>query len=213
MSQTLEQPRLGWLGGSILTVFAAAGIVVAVLNDRAFFDLLPSLASRQTPWQTFPEWVADLELPAKRVQWDFLAFLSVVSVGVGLEILRGRRRGIRNGLPGPGIVAGATAALVVIEQTLERLRLAAQDGLLAWPAVLRMRGSWQRWNPYEWNTGPYWFELEAAVTAAILGVWSYLILARAWKPRDDVRDWLGRWLAWCWLGQLPAHVLILILWG
>jgi hypothetical protein len=213
MSQSLEQPRFGWQDSFILTVFTASAIVMAVLNDRAFFDLLPSLASRQAPWGGLPDWFADVELPAKRVQWDFLAFLSVVSVGVGLVILRGCRRGVRNGLPGPGVAAGITAALVVIEQTLERLRLAAQDGLLVWPAFIRMRFAMPRWNPPDWNTGPYWFELEAAVTAAILGVWSYLVLARAWKARDDWRDWLGRWLAWCWLGQLPAHVLILILWG
>ena len=189
-------------------MFAVSGLVMAVLNDRVFFNLLPSLASHQAPWGGLPDWVADLELPAKRVQWDFLAFLSVVSLGVGLVIVRGRRSGVRNGLPGPGVAAGVTAALVVIEQTLERLCLAAQDGLLVWPAFIRTRDDMRKWNPDEWNTGPYWFEVEAAVTAAILGVWSYLVLARAWKPRDDWRDWLGRWLAWCWLGQLPAHVLI-----
>ena len=52
----------------------------------------------------------------------------------------------------------------------------------------------RKWNPNEWNTGPYWFEVEAAVTAAILGVWSYLVLARAWKARDDgVTGWADGW--------------------
>jgi hypothetical protein len=183
MSHASEQPQFSWLDAFILTVFAASGFLIAVLNDQVFFNLLPSLASHQAPWQSLPDWVADLELPAKRVQWDFLALLSVVSVGVGLVILRGRHPGVRNGLPGPGVAAGGTAALVVIEQTVER------------------------------NTGAYWFEVEAAVTAAILGVWSYLLLARAWKARDDWRDCLGRWLAWCWLCQLPAHILILTTWG
>src|SRR4051812_9019969 len=114
MSQSLEKPRFGWLDGLILAVFATSGILMAVLNDRAFFALLPSLVSHQPPWQSLPDWVADLELPAKRFRWDFLAFLSVVSIGVALVILRGRRRGFRNGLPGPGAVAGVTAALVVI---------------------------------------------------------------------------------------------------
>ena len=136
-----------------------------------------------------------------------------MSLGVGLVIVRGRRTGFRNGLPGSGVAAGVAAALVVIEQTVERLCLAAQDETLFWPALVRGRNRVLLWNPNEWNTGPYWFEVEAAVTAAILGVWSYLILARAWKPRADWHDWLGRWLAWCWLGQLPAHVLILTIWG
>jgi hypothetical protein len=213
MSHAPEQPRFDWPDCFILTVFAASGIVMAVLNDQVFFTLLPSLASHQAPWPSLPDWLADLELPAKRVQWDFLAFLSVVSVGVGLVILRCRHPGVRNGFPGPGVAAGVTAALVVIEQTLERLCLAAQDGLLAWPALFRTRFDMGKWDPNEWNTGPYWFEVEAAVTAAILGVWSYLVLARAWKARSDWRDWLGRWLAWCWLGQLPAHILILTIWG
>jgi hypothetical protein len=213
MSLACEQPQFDWPDCFILTVFTASGMVMAVQNDRAFFDLLPSLASLQAPWQNLPDWVADVELPAKRVRWDFLAFLSVVSVGVGLVILRGCRRGVRNGLPGPGVAAGVTAALVVIEQTVERLCLAAQDGLLVWPAWLRVRFDMRKWDPNEWNTGAYWFEVEAAVTAAILGVWSYLLLARAWKARDDWRDRLGRWLAWCWLAQLPAHILILTIWG
>jgi hypothetical protein len=208
MSESLEQPRFGWLDGFILVVFAACGLVMAVLNDRVFFNLLPSLASHQAPWQSLPDWVADLELPAKRVQWDFRAFLSVVSMGLGLVIVRGRRCGFRNGLPGPGVAAGITAAAVVIEQTLERLRLAAQDGSLVWPVWLRVRYDGHVWNPGQWNTGPYWYEVEAAVTAAILGVWSYLVLARAWKPRDDWRDWLGRWRI-CSLGcfrfRRPRH--------
>lgn len=140
MSQSLEQPQFGWLDGFILAAFVACGLVMAVLNDRVFFNLLPSLASHQAPWGGLPDWVADLELPAKRVQWDFLAFLSVVSLGVGLVIVRGRRSGVRNGLPGPGVAAGVTAALVVIEQTVERLCLAAQDGLLVWPAFIEAEG-------------------------------------------------------------------------
>ena len=71
MSQSLEQPRFGWLDGFILTVFAASGIVMAVLNDRAFFDLLPSLASHQAPWQSLPDWVADLELPCQASSMGF----------------------------------------------------------------------------------------------------------------------------------------------
>jgi hypothetical protein len=213
MSHACEQPQFGWPDCFILTVFTASGMVIAVQNDRAFFDLLPSLVSHQAPWESLPDWVGDLELSTKRVQWGFLAFLSVVSIGVGLVIVRGRRRGIRNGLPGPGVAAGVTAALVVIEQTVERLCFAAQDRLLVWPAWLRVRFDMRKWDPNEWNTGTYWFEVEAAVTAAILGVWSYMVLARAWKARDDWRDWLGRWLAWCWLAQLPAHILILTIWG
>src|SRR5947209_6032587 len=153
MSQSLEQPRFAWLDVFILTVFSVSGILIAVSNDRGFFTLLPSFASHQAPWPSFPDWVADLELPYKRVQWDFLAFLSVMSLGVGLVIVRGRRTGIRNGLPGPGVAAGVTAALVVIEQTLERLCLAAQDGLLVWPVLLRARFDTRKWDPNEWNTG------------------------------------------------------------
>jgi hypothetical protein len=213
MSQAPEPSRFSGLDAFILAVFSGAGLLTAIENDRVFFDMLQSLASHQEPWPSLPGWVADLELPAKRVRWGFLAFLSIVSVGIGLSILRGTRQAIRNGLPGPGIAAGVAAAIAVIEQTLERICLAAQDGLLAWPAFVRTRFDMRKWSPYEWNTGPFWFEAETAVTAAILGVWSYLILARAWKARDGWRDWLGRWLAWCWLGQIPAQVAIVLLWG
>jgi hypothetical protein len=57
------------------------------------------------------------------------------------------------------------------------------------------------------------FEVEAAVTTSILGVWSCLLLARAWKPRDDWGDWLGRWLAWCWLSHPAFFVMALAIWG
>jgi hypothetical protein len=45
-------------------------------------------------------------------------------------------------------------------------------------------------------------ETPIEVPASLLGVWGYLILARAWEAHDDWRDWLGRWLGWCWIGLM-----------
>jgi hypothetical protein len=65
----------------------------------------------------------------------------------------------------------------------------------------------------DWWRGITLYQIESGVTGAILGVWTYLVLAWAWKARDDWLDCIGRWLGWCWLGNLVLHPLAQWIWG
>jgi hypothetical protein len=141
---------------------------------------------------------------AKRIHYDFTVFLIVVSPAIGLTTFRRRASWRCKGLPAPGIAASAAAALAVTHQVVERAWtvFSSRSGELIW--ALRIG---EHWSPYEWGYGVSVFQVAAGVTGAILGVWSYLLLARAWKPRDDWRDLLGRWLAWSWFSVLLFEVL------
>jgi len=65
----------------------------------------------------------------------------------------------------------------------------------------------------DWGWGIALYQIETGVTGAIIGVWVYLALARAWRARNDWRDCLGRWLGWCWLGNIAFHPLAQLIWG
>src|SRR5690349_1431207 len=60
-----------WLDGLVLVGFTALAIGWAVSADREFLDLMSSFSSGRMPWPNLPEWVEDLELPAKRIARDF----------------------------------------------------------------------------------------------------------------------------------------------
>jgi hypothetical protein len=36
-------------------------------------------------------------------------------------------------------------------------------------------------------------------------------LARAWRATADWRDWLGRWLGWCWLLSPVLQIVTTVL--
>jgi hypothetical protein len=103
-----------WLDGLVLAGSAALAIGWAVSADREFLELLSSFASRRMPWPNLPQWVEDLELPAKRIARDFTTFLSVMSMGIALASFRRHASCSLVGLPRPGIAATATAALVLM---------------------------------------------------------------------------------------------------
>jgi hypothetical protein len=190
-----------WLDGLVLAGFATLAVVWAVHSDRGFLELLSSFASKRVLWPGLPEWVQDLELPAKRIARDFVTFLSVMSVGIALASFRRRQTWCLVGLPRPGIAATATTALMLMA------RETWIHGLV-----------WQYLGVFHPIATPFAvlrFEFEAPieVPASILGVWGYLVLARAWRARDDWRDWLGRWLGWCWIGLVLFYVLAILTWG
>jgi hypothetical protein len=162
-------------------------------------------ASRKAPWRDLPGWAKDLEMPSKRVQSDFAGFLAITSLGVGLVMFRRRPVG-RRSLPMPGVAAAAAAFSVLLFKAARTLPL------------ISYRGLWSQQSIAGWVELLHGPEYQAsttgtAVAGAILGTWSYLALARAWRARDDWRDWLGRWLGWAWLSQIAFHPLFLIIWG
>jgi hypothetical protein len=201
------------LDGLVLILFFVVGLYAAVLIDAEFMENLWYFDAGN-PWAFLPDCVAALELPAKRVQFDFLAFLSVVTPGIGLVTFRRLASWRWGGFPGPGVAASATSALTELHQVAERICLLYYNhpgyrklGLI-WPPGGRIQ-----WSPYDWGYASSLFQIGSGVTGAILGVWAYLILARAWKARDDWRDFLGRWLAWCWLGEVAFSTLAPVIWG
>ena len=203
-----------WIDGVILGVCRIPIVYVVLVADSGFLELLNVEASQEAPWSKLPAWVRELELPAKRIHCDFIAFLSVMSLGIAMVTFHHRGSGRACGLPEPGVAATACAAFFVVLRTFERLFLLWGRHLplvrsnLIWPRVLCSLSS-----TLDWGFGLIWFEIESGVIGAILGVWTYLVLARAWKARASWTDWLGRWLGWCWLSGLAFHVLVAGLWG
>ncbi len=192
-----------WVDGLILGAFAALGVTTAVAADEMFLSSMVFIASRSGPWEALPEWFGALELPAKRVQGGFLSFLIVLSPGIALVTFRRRVGRYRRELMKPGPAASATAAMVVM-------------AYLAY--TLAIVGYRDRWGDLSYRSFVPWGglgvrEYKTSVIGALLGVWSYLVLARSWKPHADWRDALGRWLGWCWLSNLAFDVLVPILWG
>ena len=197
-------PRLPFTGidGLVLAGFAVLAVIEVIPNDDVFFHRLRAFASKKAPWTNLPEWVRDLELPAKRIANDFTAFLTVMSLGVASVTFRHRAAWCRVGLPRPGVAASAAAAMVlIVHEVGVQVRYWRFSQLRSFLA------------PQIWYLGLESTSIETEVAASILGVWAYLMLARGWKARDDWRDWLGRWLAWCWVSTIPFRVLCIAIWG
>jgi hypothetical protein len=68
------------LDGLLLLGFAVLAVGVALLEDREFCHYLRIFASQKAPWTNLPERVSDLELPAKRIEYDFTMFLIIRGV-------------------------------------------------------------------------------------------------------------------------------------
>jgi hypothetical protein len=211
-----QSPTFRWLDGLILACFSTVGLYAALWIDREYMKHLPFFRTNVNTWTSpLPYWLEDLDLSAKRVQFDFLAFLTVLSPGVGLVTFRRRSSWQWGHLPGPGLAASAAAAIAVIYKVLERVFLVSHQDPnsrsldLIWP-IGRSEGFW---SAMDWGWGIALYQVETGVTGAIIGVWVYLTLARAWRARDDWRDCLGRWLGWCWLGNIAFHPLVQLIWG
>jgi hypothetical protein len=203
---------------------------------------MPSFTSRKVPWTNLPAWVEDLELPAKRIERDYVAVLSAMSLGIALVSFRRRATWRFVGLPRPGVAASAAAAFVLVarEAWIQGLVWYGLGTFLGGPQVSHIRGplpdrfgvvgvslprfsrsatSWVGVSlPRFLRSATSWyteelFESRIEVPAAILGIWGYVVLARGWKARDDWRDWLGRWLGWCWVSVVLFDVLAIVIWG
>ncbi len=186
--------------------FAVLAVALALLNDREFFVWMSDFASRKALWTNLPTWIRDLELPAKRIEKDFVAFLIVMSLGVALVSFRRRAAWCFVGLPRPGVAASAAAAIVLLVHGVGvKVR--------HWSRPVGFSHLSIKVIPPYWYFGLESFSIATEVAASILGIWTYLILARRWKARDDWRDWLGRWVGWCWISLVCFDVLTLVTWG
>jgi hypothetical protein len=198
-------PAFTWLDGLILAVFLGAAIAAAAADDPRFLATMSFSASRRPAWDGLPAWAGALELPSKRAQSDFGAFLAVMTLGVGLVTFR-RVPARRLGLPRPGVAATAAAAMALLAHTALFVARSSYQYLWARVGLASLAGELH---------GPE-FQPNAAgaeVTGAILGIWAYLALAHGWRARDDWRDWLGRWLGWAWLSNIAFHALFVVVWG
>jgi hypothetical protein len=200
----------------LLACFTTAGLYASLLIDREFMEHLYFFTTNMNPWSSaLPGWLEDLDLPVKRIQFGFLAFLTVLSPGVGLVSLRRAARLRRGPIPSPGVAAAVASAIAVLYKSLERcLLIHNQDPHSKsldwiWPIGRRAHA----WSSMDWGWGIALYQVEAGVTGTIIGVWVYLALARAWKPREDWLDCLGRWLGWCWLGNVAFYPITQLIWG
>jgi hypothetical protein len=206
--------RFTWFDGLILGAFATAGLYASYLVDGEFLEHLHIFQSYGGLGRSLPEWFEDLELSAKRTQFDFLAFLTVISPGVALVMFRRVSAWRWTRLPAPGIAAVAATVLALAHKVLERIIVVShRDPLTNDPGLLWIARWGGFWSAMDWWRGMMLYQIQSGVTGAILGVWTYLVLARAWKARDDWIDCLGRWLGWCWLGNLVFHPLAQLIWG
>lgn len=193
-----------WLDGLILAAFGVLGVAAAIASDRGFLSGMSFLASRSEPWPNAPDWFLALELPAQRVHCDFIAFLTVASLGRGLATFR--RPGVaRLGLrAGPGVIAVGGASAILGYHLITTLALVAYHG--HWSALEAVL--WMTSDPLRL------LDVHAVdVTGGILGLWALLAVSGRWRARADWRDFLGRWLGCCWLGNIALDVLFPILWG
>ena len=116
----VPQPPFTRLDGLVLIGFVLLALGIVLLEDREFFHRLATFASERAPWTNLPDWVSDLELPAKRIENDFAVFLIVMSLGVASVSFRRRAAWRFVGLPRPGVAASAATSIVLIARELGR---------------------------------------------------------------------------------------------
>jgi hypothetical protein len=202
------------IDGLILSIAVGLALYLSTLLDNELMLNLRMLHVGKSPLGITSNAFEELELPARRIALDFLAFLSVTSVGMALVFFRRPASWRCPGLPSPGVAATAAAAVAVVHQVVERLLLAYYQNPGGrsigpfWAA-----NGWYIWNPYDWWPDTALYQIEAGATGAILGVWSLLLLSSRWRPASDWRDDAGRWLGWCWLSTLAFQALSIVLWG
>jgi hypothetical protein len=211
--ETDRLPRPAWPDVVILAIFFVAGIGLALLVDREFLDHLADFRGGGNFLGHLPGWFEDLELPAKRIEFDFLAFLSLMTIGLAVATFRWPSSWRPGWFPAPGVAATASASLALVHQAVERLCLVYHNQPGDRTLELLWASRVNHWSPLDWGLGITLIQMEATATGAILGIWAYLLLARRWKAGLDWRDWLGRCVGWCWLLQPGFHVVATMLWG
>jgi hypothetical protein len=155
-----------WL---ILLIGFTAAIAAALSLDREFMEHLPAFRSGpRSLGRVFP-WAEPLELPARRVAFDFVGFLAVVSLALAVASFRRPSAWRPARFPAPGVAATAAAALGLIHQAAERLcldywNLPGERGVsLLWAGTEP-----PLWSPYDWVLGLGVLHGEAGVTGAVL---------------------------------------------
>lgn len=200
----VRERRFTWLEGLILAVFVVLALAVAVFHHLVTSGWrLTYYTGSSVPWPSLPWWFQALHGPAKRVQSDFVAFLGIVSIGVALVLFRRPPWRIPS-LPTPGGSAAAAAVATMLWGKVLILLRTSDGPRRVTRAIQGMGISEAEFLPNAESV---------QVAGAVMGVWVYLLLARAWKARDDWRDWLGRWLGWAWISAAALRALLFGLWG
>jgi hypothetical protein len=188
-----------WRRVDILILLVAAS-AVALRNDREVSEQfnqswVDAVASR------WPPAVRSIVGPGLRLDSGLLAFLTVVTVGLGLAALRkpfvpaGRR------WPGRGRAAIAAASLAVGIGLINVAIDAIADPTSTWSGLAN-----PRFFSYALR------RCEGAPKDWVLGAWSLLALAGRWRSEADGFEQLGRWLGWCWLASLALDLLRWTVW-
>ncbi len=183
---------------AILALGLALGAWAAVRLDPLFLQTTWAYASVGPPWRRMPTYLAELELPLKRAQADLIAALVPISLAVALATFRRRVGGFRRLASSPGLAASAALAGSILVD----IGLDAPD--LDWSLTTAA------FSVY-WTNLMEFFKLDA--TAPLGAIWTCQAAAGSWRPRDDWRDWLGRWLGATWLALIGLDAAFVMVWG
>ncbi len=184
--------------GAILLLGLALAVFVAIWFDPLFLEEPHLFRGFGPPRSWLPIWAVGLDLPMKRATVDATAALIPVSLAVALATFRRPIGGCRRVGGSPGLTASAVVAVAVV-------------------AEIAIVGLDHRSHARHWEVPAFWIALlndfQFDVSAPVGAAWAYQGVGRLWHPRDDWRDWLGRWLGGAWLGLIGLGFLHLAIWG
>lgn len=177
---------------ALLSGFAILSGWTVYATDREY-SVLPSFPREGRSWSRSPAWIHRWHWSACRLNLDTLAFLGVLSVA--LAVITYGPRCNRPGRSGPGHIAVALAAILVLNSIL-------REALHQWitPLIPLPPGT----SKWVLGLGPpyylFWPELPLRIAWALMAAWITLAMTGGWRRSIDWTDRLGRWLGWAWIG-------------
>ncbi len=205
MARPAPRPFNRW-DVAIVAASALLGSAMACVTDLEYLKTHGAGTARMAGFRRLPGWLGDRRHDAIRFNHGGAALLSGLSPGVAAATFRPRRGFQGRRRLGPGHIASAVSAMVVLAIALHWwASVAFFPGNFsmppsAFPGVVPAVGFyslWQHWRP--------------AISWAVLGAWSGLIVAGRWRRPVDMADRLGRWLGWGWIALIAMQGAVYVI--